>query len=69
VYAFLCEQCHIALQQKIEALSDYKSAIKVNPMEQANTQNAPNYQEHGYLMSIILDAMKNLTICKQTDGE
>jgi hypothetical protein len=70
-YAFLWEQCHIAMQQKIEARSEFESKIKGNPIEllQAIKQHALNYQEHRYPMSIILDAMKNLLNCRQKEGE
>jgi hypothetical protein len=70
-YAFLWEQYHVAMQQKIEARADYANTIKGNPIEllRAIKQHALNYQEHRYPMSIILDAMKNLLNCKQKDGE
>jgi hypothetical protein len=70
-YAFLWEQCHIAMQQKVEARSDFESTIKGNPIEllMAIKQHALNYQEHRYAMSIVFDAMKNLLICKQKEGE
>jgi hypothetical protein len=70
-YAFLWEQCHHAMQQKIDARSDFESKVKGNPIEllKAIKQHALNYQEHRYPMSIIFDAMKNLLTCKQKEGE
>jgi len=70
-YAFLWEQCAKAMQNKIEARSDYESTIKGEPIEllKAIKQHALNYQEHRYAMSIVHDAMKQFLNIRQKENE
>jgi Reverse transcriptase (RNA-dependent DNA polymerase) len=70
-YAFLWDQCAKAMQNKIEARTDYVTTVKSNPIEllKAIKQHALNYQEHRYEMSIILDALRALINLKQKENE
>jgi hypothetical protein len=70
-YSFLWSQCAKGMQSKIEALSDYNSKIKGNPIELLKTikQHALNYQEHRYEMSIILDALRTMINTRQKENE
>jgi hypothetical protein len=70
-YAFLWEQCARAMQNEIEARTDYESSIKNNPIEllKAIKQHALNYQEYRYEMSIIADALRTMINLKQKENE
>jgi hypothetical protein len=59
------------MKNKIEARSDFDSAIKNNPITllKAIKEHELNYQESRYAMSIILDAMRTLLGSKQREGE
>jgi hypothetical protein len=66
-YAFTWDHCTKAMQNKIEAQTNYIKEIKGNSIELLNAikQHALNYLEHRYEMSIILDSMRALINLKQ----
>jgi hypothetical protein len=70
-YAFIWDQCAKAMQNKIEARTEFATKIKGNPIKllQAIKQHALNYQEHRYEMSIILDALRALINLRQKENE
>lgn len=76
-YAFLWEQCSKAMQNKIEARSNYDKVdtdnimIKGHPIHllKAIKEHALSYQEHRYEMSILLDSLRGVLNLKQKDGE
>jgi len=70
-FALLYGQCNKAMQHKIQARTDYESAIKGNPIEllKAIKEHSISYQENKYEMHIILDAMRNFINLKQADDE
>ena len=76
-YAFLWEQCAKAMQNKIEARSNYDKKdssgdmIKNHPINLllAIKEHALNFQGHRYEMSILLDSFRAVLNLKQKDGE
>ena len=70
-YAELWAQCNKAMKSKIEARTDYESAVYNDPIEllRAIKEHALNYEESRYEMATIFDALKAFVNCCQKDKE
>jgi hypothetical protein len=70
-YALIWERCNAAMQGRLKQRMNYKSTIYNDPIEllKAIKEQALNYQETQYEMSIISDAFRALFGTKQREGE
>ena len=70
-YALLWERCAKAMQNKIQARSDYQSIIFNNPIKllEAIKQHALNFDEIQYAMSIIANSVRAFFTTVHKDNE